>query len=242
VKGFTPEPLDRARLSAGAYFPCDRLYAVEDGPSGFDPAAPAHVSKQRFTVLAKLPKVARVRTRYDEATGVLSAEADGFPSIQACLKNAAGRAAFAAWLGDFLGEDASGPLQVLAAPGGHRFMDHPQGYVSVINLASVRAIEARVGRPLDPLRFRANLYVEGWPAWAELGSEGKTVRLGGASGRVFKSITRCMATDVDPTSGDRDADVTGVLFRDFNHVLCGVYVAIEHDGDVALGDPIELAA
>ena len=40
VKGFTPERLTSAMLEAGACFPCDRLYAVEDGPSGFDPAAP----------------------------------------------------------------------------------------------------------------------------------------------------------------------------------------------------------
>ena len=28
------------------------------------------------------------------------------------------------------------------------------------------AIEAVVGAPVDPLRFRANVYVAGWPAWA----------------------------------------------------------------------------
>ena len=40
VKGFTPERLSHAELTAGGPFPCDRLYAVENGPSGFDPAAP----------------------------------------------------------------------------------------------------------------------------------------------------------------------------------------------------------
>jgi MOSC domain-containing protein len=41
--------------------------------------------------------------------------------------------------------------------------------VSIINLASVRALEKRIGQSLDPLRFRANVYVDGWPPFAELG-------------------------------------------------------------------------
>ncbi|HWE47604.1 MAG TPA: MOSC N-terminal beta barrel domain-containing protein [Caulobacteraceae bacterium] len=241
VKGFTPEPLERVRLNAREYFPCDRLYAVEDGPSGFDASAPAHISKQRFTVLAKIPKVARARTRYDEASATLSVEAAGCAPLDARLSEQEGRDAFAAWLTDFLGEDASGPLRVLAAPAGHRFMDHPQGYVSIINLASVREIAERAARPLDPLRFRANVYVEGWPAWVENAAPGQRVRVGQAEGRVFKTITRCLATHVDPTSGERDVDVTGTLFTAFNHLLCGVYVEIERGGDLALGDDVEFA-
>jgi len=69
------------------------------------------------------------------------------------------------WLAALLGEAAVGPLRVIDGAG-HRFLDHPLGHISVINLASLRDLEARLGRPVDPLRFRANLYVEGWPAWA----------------------------------------------------------------------------
>lgn len=71
VKGFTPERLAHADLAVGGPFPCDRLYAVENGPSGFDPAAPGHISKQKFTVLAAIPSVATAHTAYDEASHVL---------------------------------------------------------------------------------------------------------------------------------------------------------------------------
>ena len=98
VKGFTPEPLDAVDLAEGAYFPCDRIYAVEDGPSGFDPAAPVHISKQKFTVLAHIAEVAQVRTAYDEATGVLAASAPGRAPFAGDLRGEPGRAAFAAWL------------------------------------------------------------------------------------------------------------------------------------------------
>jgi uncharacterized protein YcbX len=239
VKGFTPERLAGARLTAGGYFPCDRIYAVEDGPSGFDPAAPAWISKQKFTVLAKIAEVARARTAYDEATGVLTASADGRPPFSGALGEAGGREAFAAWLDGFLGEAASGPLKVVQAPG-HRFTDHPAGHVSIVNLASVRDLEQRIGRPVDPLRFRANLYVDGWPAWIENESIEAQVRLGPVTTRVYKPIVRCAATHVDPATGERDLDVVAALHANYGHLHCGVYVHVEQGGPLAEGDAAEI--
>ena len=242
VKGFTPERLAGASLVAGGFFPCDRLYAVEDGPSGFDPAAPAWISKQRFAVLAKIAEVARARTAYDEASGVLTATADGRPRFSGALGQPAGRAAFAAWLTDFLGEAASGRLKVVQAPG-HRFTDHPQGHVSIVNLASVRDLEARIGRPVDPLRFRANLYVEGWPAWIENETaEGAEIALGPVRARLFKPIVRCVATHVDPATGERDIDLVSALFDNCGHLHCGVYVDVTEGGAITDDDIAEIAA
>ena len=42
VKGLSPERLLRAPLGVGATLPGDRLYAIENGPSGFDPQAPRY--------------------------------------------------------------------------------------------------------------------------------------------------------------------------------------------------------
>lgn len=239
VKGFTPERLARAALEVGATFPCDRLFAVEDGPSGFDPAHPAHVSKMRFAVLAKIAEVAKARTRYDEASGVLHATAGGMAPFAGDLSQAAGRAAFEAWLGDLLGEAAQGPLKVIEGPGAHRFMDSRHGFVSIVNLASVRDLAARVGRPLDPLRFRANLYVDGWPAWAENGWTGRTLSIGEARATVLKPIVRCAATSVDPATAERDIDVPAALFEHYGHVLCGLYVNVVEGGVVAEGDRVQ---
>ena len=240
VKGFTPERLPAADLVAGACFPCDRLYAVENGPSGFDPAAPAHISKMKFTVLASLAAVAHARTAYDEASGVLTATAEGQPDFSGDLRTDGGRAELEAWLTDLLGEDLSGPLRVIRGPGAHRFMDSRSGYVSIVNLASVRDLEARLARPLDPLRFRANLYVEGWPAWAENDWTGRTLTLGEARAEVLKPIVRCAATHVDPVTAERDIDVVKALFDTYGHVHCGIYLNITESGRVAEGDQVAL--
>jgi uncharacterized protein YcbX len=239
VKGFTPERLQRAVLEPGAFFPCDRIYAVEDGPSGFDPAAPAYIPKTAFTVLMRVAEVARARTAYDEPSGVLSAEAEGRPAIRARLTEPSGREAFAAWLTGLLGGEARGPLKVVSAAG-HRFTDNPLGHVSIINLESVRDLERRTGWRVDPLRFRANLYVDGWPAWIENEAVGGALELGPARATVFKSITRCAATEVDPATAARDLPVPQALRQHYGHVFCGVYAHVTQGGTLAEGDPARL--
>jgi len=241
VKGFTPESLTSVELSANACFPCDRLYAVEDGPSGFDPTAPIHISKQKFTVLAKIAAVARIRTSYDDGTGEIEARFDGKAPIRARLTEETGREAFAAWLTEVLGDDIGGDLKVLPAPGDHRFMDDPEGCVSIVNLASIADLSEKIGRPVDPRRFRANLYVENWPAWIENDASGASITVGGAEATVLKPIVRCIATHVDPDSGEKDIDVVRSLYETYGHRYCGIYVKIGRGGRVAIGDEVALA-
>jgi len=241
VKGFTPERLASADLAAGQCFPCDRLYAVEDGPSGFDPAAPAHISKMKFTVLAKIPAVAKASTAYDEATGVFRATAEGLADFAGDLRGEAGRQGLETWLATLLDGQIKGPLRVVEGPGDYRFMDSRSGYVSIVNLASVRDLEARLGRPVDPLRFRANLYVEGWPAWVENDWTGRAMRVGEARAEVLKPIVRCAATHVDPVTAERDIELVKALFDHYGHMFCGVYLKVEEGGAVREGDVVSLA-
>jgi hypothetical protein len=238
VKGFTPESLTHVDLAPGQGVPHDRLWAVENGPSGYDPAAPAFIPKSKFAVLAHIPRVAAARTRYDAASGAFSAEAEGRRGFTGRLQEPEGRDAFATWLTDFLGEDAQGPLKVVEATGGFRFTDHPQGHVSIVNLASVRDLSERVGMELDPLRFRANLYVEGWPAWAENDWVDRELMVGWARAKVFKPIVRCAATHVNPTTAERDIDLVKALFDNYGHMLCGIYIQMTSGGRVGLGDAV----
>lgn len=240
VKGLTPEAMQAVRLEAAAYFPGDRDYAIEVGPSGFDPENPKHISKQRFTVLARFPQLARVKTRLDDATGRFHlGDAHGF-GVEADLATAEGRGIVERFLQAFLGEDAPGKLRVLESPQGYRFMDHPQGYVSVINLASVRAVARAIGQDVDPLRFRANFYVEGMKAWAEdEWVAGARVKLGAAELSVFKPIVRCVATHVNLETGERDIDMVGMLREHFARDTLGTYFSVVGAGEVKVGDVLE---
>lgn len=239
VKGLTPEAMDQVRLEAGAYFPGDRNYAIEVGPSGFDLEKPKHISKQRFTVLARFPTLARIKTRLDDATGRFHiGDASGF-GVETELATAEGRAVLERFLQAFLGEDAPGRLRVLESPPGYRFMDHPQGYISVMNLASVRAVEQALGVPIDPLRFRANVYVDGLKPWEEdEWVAGGKVKLGETELTVFKPIVRCIATHVNLETGERDIDMVARLREHFGRDTLGTYFSITESGSVSLGDAL----
>jgi uncharacterized protein YcbX len=239
VKGLSPEPLDFADLSTGGYFPGDRLFAIENGPSGFDPAQPAHQSKIKFLMLMRNEALARLRTRYHDASTTLTIELEGREAARGDLSTREGRLAIEAFMRRFVPRDLRGPPKVVAAPNGFRFTDSRSGYASIINLASVQAIENLVGAPIDPVRFRGNIHVEGLAPWAEFDLVGR--RLGGPDGlvvEVTKRIDRCAAINVDPQSGLRDRDMLPTMMRHLGHADCGVYVAIRRGGRLQRGDSL----
>jgi uncharacterized protein len=97
----------------------------------------------------------------------------------------------------------NGPPKILSADG-HSFSDVAKKVISIINLASVAALEQVIGASVHPLRFRANLYVRGWPAWYEFSLLNHTLGIGGARLKVVKRIVRCAAANVDPATAARD--------------------------------------
>src|SRR5437870_666453 len=92
VKGLSPEPLSRTALAVNGTVPADRLYAIENGPSGFDPAAPSYFPKQRFLMLMRNERLARLRTRFDEKSHVLVVASEGREAARGDLRTADGRA------------------------------------------------------------------------------------------------------------------------------------------------------
>jgi uncharacterized protein YcbX len=239
VKGLSPEPLPRAVLTEGAHFPGDRLFAVENGPSGFDPAAAEHLPKIKYLMLMRNARLAKLTTRYDDATGSLAIAQGGGTVASGDLGTPQGRAAIEAFLARYCADELRGPPKLLSGPPGYRFMDSRNGFLSIIDLASVAAIAQAAGRErVDPLRFRANVYVEGLGAWGEFGLVGRRLRLGSAEVEIIKPIDRCAATEVDPSLGIRDIDMVGLLERTFGHNDCGVYARVVASGEVAVGAPM----
>ena len=239
VKGLSPESLDAAWLEQDGYFPGDRLFAIENGPAGFDPAAPVHQPKIKFLMLMRQARLAALRTRYDDASGELAIAQDGEEILRAALTRPEGRRALVEFFAEYCAQDTQKPLTVLAAPAGFRFVDSKSGFVSLINLASVADLGRAMGRDLDPLRFRANLYFNGAPAWNEALWPGRKLRIGATRLEILKMIDRCPATGVDPANGERDCDVVAALRANYGHIDCGVYARIVNGGRIALGETLE---
>ncbi len=125
---------------------------------------------------------------------------------------------------------------------GHSFSDVAKKVVSIINLASVAAVETAAGAPVHPLRFRGNLYVAGWPAWHEFDLLDREIKAGGARLKVVKRIQRCAATEVDPGTGIRDVAVPRTLMDNFGHADCGIYAEVVSAGTIAVADSIKETA
>ena len=237
VKGLTPEPLPRAALSPGQTLLADRRYAIENGPSGFDPAAPKWMPKPHFLMLMRDEWLAGLRTHFDDASHVLTIRRNGEIAVQGDLETIEGRAAIENFFARDFANEIKGPPKLLSSEG-HSFSDVAKKVVSIINLASLRAIENMVGYPVHPLRFRANLYVEGWPAWHEFDLVERTLSIGGVRVKVVKRIVRCAAVNVDPETAERDLAIPQALQRRLGHGDCGIYAEVIAGGTIAVGDSI----
>src|SRR5436305_9113319 len=237
VKGLSPERLSEVRLAPGRTLPADRKYAIENGPSGFDPAAPTYFPKSRFLMLMRNERLATLETRYDDATHALTIRGEGRELARGDLSTPEGRLAIEAFFRRFMPKDLRGPPKVLQADG-HSFSDVSAKVVSIINLASVAAVETIVGQPVNPLRFRAHLYVEGSPALSELDLVGREIAIGTARLKVTKRIMRCAATNVDPDTGMRDLEIPATLMRNLDHADCGVYARVIEGGEIRPGDRV----
>jgi len=237
VKGLTPEPLGAVTLRPGETLPADRRYAIENGPSPFDPAAPAWLPKPYFLMLQRDEWLAALRTRFDDASHVLTIYRGSEVAAQGDLETAEGRAAIERFFATAFAGRIKGPPKVLTSPG-HSFSDVAKKVVSIINLQSLAAVENMVGFPVNPLRFRANVYVKGWPAWHEAGLVDQTLAIGSARVRVVKRITRCAAVNVDPDLGVRDLEIPQALMRRLGHIECGIYAEVLEGGTVSVGDTV----
>jgi uncharacterized protein YcbX len=237
VKGLSPEPLAQVALCTGQTLPGDRRYAIENGPSGFDPADPQFFPKIKFLMLMRNERLAALHTHYDDRSHVLAIRANGIEAVRGDLETAQGRAAIERYFARTFASELNGPPKILSAEG-HSFSDMAKKVVSIVNLASVAALEEVIGAKVHPLRFRGNLTVHGWPAWHEFSLLGQPLAIGDARLKVVKRIVRCAATNVDPETAARDLNIPHTLMRSYGHADCGVYAEVVADGSIAIGDAI----
>jgi len=241
VKGLSPEPLPSVALQAGQTFPADRRYAIENGPSGFDPQAPAWLPKSHYLMLMRNERLAGLQAHYEDSTHQLTIRESGQLVARGDLETAEGCAAIEAFFTTNFAGELKGPPKVLSG-GGHSFSDVARKVVSIINLGSLEAVENIVGLSVHPLRFRANLYVSGWPAWHEFELLGQTLAIGAARLKVVKRIARCAAINVDPETAVRDLEIPPALMRRLGHADCGVYAEVIAGGAIATGDDVTVSS
>jgi GntR family transcriptional regulator/MocR family aminotransferase len=250
IKGLSPQTLRSVELEAGKPLPFDRVFALARPGSSIDPEAPRWAKKGQFVMLMLDEALASVRTRLDldnmqlsawrTTSGAAADDASSKNVLNADLNSREGRRAFEEFIRQQVPALGSAP-KVVHLPDGH-FMDKPDNVVSCINLATVRSLENEWGHAIDPLRFRANFYIDGGEPWEEFGWVGGDIVLGDVTFRVDRRNGRCAATNVNPVTGKRDLDIPGSLRKTLGHKDLGVYLVAQMRGKVAVGDQVVIRA
>ena len=245
VKGLAGERLAETRLAAGRGLPGDRRFALaQSGGAGSALDGAAWASHRLFHTLKHEERLAQLGLSYDDASEILTLLRAGKPVARGKATEPLGQMLLNQFFAAFLaGSPRGGPRLVAGRSEGEghvAFTDTDLPTVSIINLASVADI-ARVARqPVDPRRFRGNLWIEGAPAWAEAQWVGRRMTLGEAELEAIEPIERCAATAVNPETGVRDLNIPRLLQGGFGHLNCGLYCRVAKGGTVREGDALEV--
>ncbi|MEO0730469.1 MAG: MOSC domain-containing protein [Pseudomonadota bacterium] len=240
VKGLTPHRLEAVDVTEGEPLPFDRAFAIERATGKFDPLAPSYLPKVNFLMLMRDEKLAQLDAKFDETDQSLSIHRDGRRVVRGALDTPIGRSMIEQFFAGLMQPEVRGMPKIVQAPG-HSFSDVAAKCVHIVNLESVRALERVANRSIDPLRFRANIYVDGLPEWSEFDWLDKRIRIGSAELSVWARTERCAATNVDPETAARDMAIPALLQRAFGHTDFGVYARVNTTTSIAEGDTVDVA-
>ncbi|MEM9754915.1 MAG: MOSC domain-containing protein [Pseudomonadota bacterium] len=250
IKGIGAEALQSVTLAPDRPLPLDRAWAVlQEG--GDD--APGWRHCRNFVRGAKGPSLMAVTASVDRVSQTLG-PSDGTVMVSApttrirlnhphrpeiLIDPTQDGARLVEWLRPIYPENRPPPVELVRAPA-QGMTDAPYASISILNLASLRALSDKIGQTLDPRRFRGNLWVEGWEPWQEFDLVGGEVRIGGVSFDVVERITRCRATEANPATGDTDAPTLRTLEVGWGHRDFGVYAKATARGTVTVGQAVHI--
>ena len=236
IKGLSAQPLSSVVLEADRPFPYDRIFALARPGAPIDRNDPKWAKKGLFVMLMLDENLARVDTCLDLNSLRLTVRQGNQQVAAAQLSDEEDRTKIENFFWQLLPTLPAPPALVRSASG--HFMDKPDNVISLINLATVRTLEAQWGVEIDPLRFRANIYVDGAKPWEEFDWIGSEIRIGSAVFAVDRKNGRCGATNVNPTTGRRDLDIPSSLRAAFGHKNLGVYLIVRDGGQISVGDSV----
>lgn len=237
IKGHGREELASVVLSAGASLPFDRHWAVAHAAARLRDEG-EWVPCTNFARGAKVPGLMAMTAALDEAALRVTLRHPDLGTHALVPDDPAALPGFLDWVGPLTPPDRPAPTHILR--GDVALTDSPWQSVSILSLATNRALGAAMGRDLSIHRWRGNLWVEGAEPFAEFGLIGREIVIGPVRLLVKERITRCAATTVNPDTGRVDADTLGALQTGWGHQDFGVYASVIAGGTIRQGDEVRL--
>jgi uncharacterized protein len=112
--------------------------------------------------------------------------------------------------------------------------------VSLLNIQSINDFQKKIDKKVEISRFRGNICIDGIKPWKEREWIGKTIKINNISFKVEKNIPRCVAINLKPTTDDNSLNLLQSLKKNYNHFEMGIYLTALDDGEINLGDKIEI--
>jgi uncharacterized protein YcbX len=226
VKSMAGETLQRASIAAYGLYG-DRSHAlIDNDKEGWDSFITARQYPQMLGYTATLPD--------GGGTG------EAFPEVQITAPD--GR--LLCWTDDLLEELGGFPSRSVSLrrhrPDSKELLAVDAGGLLLITDRSLRRIEERLGGPVDPRRFRANIIIE----LAEDAVEDEYAWIGsrlhlndGTELQIVEPCERCMLVTLDPDTHERNNAVL-LAVKDVMDLKFGVYASVIRTGEAAVGDKL----
>ena len=241
VKGLSEDEMVQTKVTAGELFPHDRRYGVAlslDDSNPLTPATGEWRPKRHFAMLAKSHRLAQLQTLYNEDTSLLTILRKGRQVSQGKLNDRMGRILLEQFFASFLQSEGTDKPRLIEAQD-QAFTDIPHRQISLINLASVEELAQKMGKEIDPKRFRGNILVEGLAPWEEREWIESEISIGPIRFRVESNIGRCKATNVNLETAELDMNIPKSLLDHYGHSQMGIYMTALNDGILQTGQAIK---
>ena len=112
--------------------------------------------------------------------------------------------------------------------------------VSLINIQSINDFQKKIDKKVEISRFRGNICIDGIKPWEEQEWVGKIIKINNVSFKVEKKIPRCVAINLKPKTDDGSLNLLQALKKTYNHFDMGIYLTALDNGEINLGDKIEI--
>ena len=239
IKSHGREALQSVTLEVGKCMPWDRHWAVAHDRSKFDRSAPEWISCGNFARGAKASQLMAIDAKLDEGTGVITLTHPQLDTLSFNPDIADDAATFIDWVTPIMPTDWFAPSFIARAPDrGMTDTDYPS--ISINSHATNEALSDHVGEALSPLRWRGNIWIDGFAPWEEFNWVGKDLTIGDTVLAVRARIERCNATKVDPSTGNPNIDTLDILNSKYGHQDFGVYIEVIKGGDIKVGDTVSV--
>ena len=219
VKSFTSERRDELQVSNGKV-EGDRVLAFRFADKGASDDF-SWQKKHNFVALVNTPGISRLEMRFDLDSRILSLKlgrellVSGSIDLEedrSDLSEAVSKFVSSLEINPLVGHPERLPLNLIGDGRQALFHDSEIGGVTLYSSESLAALQASVGTDIDGRRFRTNVVISGVEAWEELSWTGR-LSIGDGEFEIEKTVTRCLATHVNPVDGCRDQEIMKSLIE-----------------------------